>query len=82
MGGHRERSFAAAGGGAIRCVRDDDRNLSFQQNVKKFSIFVAVLRAKTNRLADLRPLVPMLLTALKSAEPGTVSFIDQQPTTE
>lgn len=30
-----------------------DRNLSFQQNLPKFNIAVLVLRAKSNRLADL-----------------------------
>ena len=30
-----------------------DRNLSFQQNVAGFSLAVFVLRARTNRLADL-----------------------------
>ena len=35
-----------------------DRNLSFQQDVVSFSIVVLVLQARTNRLADLRPLLP------------------------
>lgn len=35
-----------------------DRNLSFQQNLPAFQIAVVVRRAKTNRLADLKPLVP------------------------
>ena len=35
-----------------------DRNLSFQQDLVSFRIIVVVLRARTNRLADLRPLVP------------------------
>jgi hypothetical protein len=52
-----------------------DRNLSFQQNVVFFSIAVVVLQAKTNRLSDLRPLVPSLLTAIESTPPGTVKFI-------
>jgi hypothetical protein len=34
-----------------------DRNLSFQQNLPAFEIAVIVLRAASNRLADLRPLV-------------------------
>ena len=41
-----------------------DRNLSFQQNLDSVSLAVIVLRAKTNRLADLRPLVPSLLVAI------------------
>ena len=52
-----------------------DRNLSFQQNLDSFSIAVVVLQAKTNRLADLRPLVPTLLEAIKSARSGAVKFI-------
>jgi hypothetical protein len=52
-----------------------DRNLSFQQNVPKFSIAVFVLQAKTNRLADLKPLVPKLIVSLAHAEPGTLTFI-------
>ena len=52
-----------------------DRNLSFQQNLDRFSIAVVVLRAETNRLADLRPLVPSLLAIIKSARPGAVNFI-------
>jgi len=35
-----------------------DRNLAFQQNLEGLSIAVIVLRAHTNRLADLKPLIP------------------------
>jgi hypothetical protein len=52
-----------------------DRNLSFQVDVTLFPIAVIVLRANTNRLTDLRPLVPRLLAAIESAKPGTVSFV-------
>ena len=37
-----------------------DRNLSFQQHLPEFTIAVIVLRARTNRLQDLRPLIPDL----------------------
>ena len=53
-----------------------DRNLSFQQNLESFSIAVIVLQARTNRLADLRPLVPSLLAAIESALPGAAKVID------
>lgn len=52
-----------------------DRNLAFQQNLHVHSIPILVLRAKTNRLADLRPLVPMLLAAVDTAKGGGVEFI-------
>lgn len=52
-----------------------DRNLSFQQNVVAFSIAIVVLEAKTNRLADLRPLVPRLLSAIETVPPRSVQMI-------
>jgi predicted nuclease of predicted toxin-antitoxin system len=53
-----------------------DRNLSFQQNVQASRIAVVVLRAKTNRLADLLPLVPNLLAAIDFAKPGLITIVD------
>lgn len=41
-----------------------DRNLSFQQNLPRFRLAVLVLRAPSNRLADLRPLAPKVLAML------------------
>ena len=52
-----------------------DRNLAFQQNLVVLPIPVVVLRAKTNRLADLRPLVPDILAKIDVLRPGTVYFI-------
>ena len=52
-----------------------DRNLSFQQNLPTFAIAIVVLRAKSNRLADLRRLVPELLAALPTARKGIVSYV-------
>ena len=52
-----------------------DRNLSFQQNLSAFKIAVVVLRAKTNRLADIRPLVPDLLAVLSGLKPGTSTSV-------
>jgi hypothetical protein len=52
-----------------------DRNLSFQQNVKDLRIAVLVLRARTNRLSDLLPLIPGLLSAVADCTPGEVRMI-------
>ena len=52
-----------------------DRNLSFQQNLPAFDIAVIVLRAKSNRLADLQPLVPELLASIPTAKRGVATFI-------
>jgi hypothetical protein len=53
-----------------------DRNLSFQQNLASFSIAVIIIRAKSNRLADLRPLTPQLLSAIESGRAGAAKFIE------
>lgn len=42
-----------------------DRNLAFQQNVSSLAIAVFVLSAKSNRLADLVPVVADLLLELQ-----------------
>lgn len=52
-----------------------DRNLSFQQNIPAFAVAVIVLRAPTNRLSDLRPLVPKLLACIASARKGVVEYV-------
>jgi len=41
-----------------------DRNLSFQQNLPQFDILIIVLCSPSNRLADLKPLVPKVLASL------------------
>ena len=45
-----------------------DRNLSFQQHLPRYNIAVIILHARSNRLKDLRPLVPKLLERLPTAK--------------
>jgi predicted nuclease of predicted toxin-antitoxin system len=52
-----------------------DRNLSFQQKLPAFGIAVIVMRARSNRLADLRPLALELLTCMPNALPGAVTYV-------
>ncbi len=52
-----------------------DRNLSYQQNLENLGITVIVIASKTNRLADLVPLVPHLLSAIQDAKPRTVYIV-------
>jgi hypothetical protein len=52
-----------------------DRNLSFQQNLPTFNIAVLVLHAPSNRLADLRPLMPKVLSTLPRLSPGEVEHV-------
>ena len=52
-----------------------DRNLSFQQSTRGLELAVIVLCARTNRLADMLPLVPALSAAIEIAEPGSIRDI-------
>ena len=55
-----------------------DRNLAFQQNLATLPIPVVVLRARTNRLADLVPLVPATLARLTAALPKAIIVIGEE----
>ena len=52
-----------------------DKNLFFQQNLPYFNLSVIILQAPTNRLRDLEPLVPKLLTALPAVPKGQVRWV-------
>ena len=52
-----------------------DRNLSFQQNLRRFNIAVVVLTAPSNRLRDLRLLMAQLLERVPSVKRGETLWI-------
>jgi len=47
-----------------------DRGLEYEQNLERRSIAIILIRAKSNRLADLLPHCPEILRALRSIQPG------------
>lgn len=47
-----------------------DRNLSFQQHLPKYNIAVVVIQSRSNRIDDLKPLVPAILSALPKCKVG------------
>jgi GNAT superfamily N-acetyltransferase len=52
-----------------------DRNLSYQQDLPAFDIAIVVLVARSNRLEDLRVLVPRLLEVFPSAARRAVTLV-------
>ena len=52
-----------------------DKGLEYEQNLAGRSIAILILRAKSNRLADLLPLVPDLLRTVKLARKGEIHRI-------
>ena len=55
-----------------------DASLPYQQNLRGFQIAVILLRAKTARLADLKPLLPRLAQALLRTRPGEVVTLAEE----
>ena len=57
--------LAAAETAGFRAMVTTDHEISFQQNLNIRRISIVVLCAPTNRLSDLRPLVPQVLKVLR-----------------
>jgi hypothetical protein len=53
----------------------NDQNLEHQQNLKIFNLAVIVLVARSNDIADLRPLMPAANEALKKIGAGEIVYI-------
>ncbi len=52
-----------------------DQHIHEQQNLRSGPISIMMLRAKTNRLSDLLPLMPDLVLALETIKAGEVITI-------
>jgi hypothetical protein len=52
-----------------------DKGLEYEQNLTGRSLAILILRAKSNRLADLLPLVPSLLRVMNLARKGEIHRI-------
>lgn len=53
-----------------------DTNLPFQQNTENLPLAIVVVRAPSNDLEDLLPLIPALLEALKKLPPRTITVVE------
>jgi predicted nuclease of predicted toxin-antitoxin system len=62
-------------GGLFDALVTADQRLPRQQHIQGRPLGVVVLRAKSNRLSDLLPLVSDLLAALSSLEAGVVKDV-------
>jgi len=71
MVGTPERRAVASGGG-LGALVTVDRSLEYQQNVAVAGMGVVVILARSNRIANLLPLTPDVLTALATLAPGRV----------
>jgi predicted nuclease of predicted toxin-antitoxin system len=54
-----------------------DKGLAYEQNLTGRQIAVIILRAKSNRLADLIPLVDACLMQMRSIKPGQIARLGE-----
>ncbi len=52
-----------------------DRGIEFQQNLTSVAVGVLLVRASSNRMVHLQPLVPAILDALPALKPGQLHRI-------
>jgi hypothetical protein len=64
-----------AADGLVDVFTTVDKNLVQQQKIDKLRLAIITLRAPSNKLEDLKPLVPALIAVLSSAKPGHVYTI-------
>ena len=64
--------LAAAELAGFEVLITTDQQIPYQQNLGTLRISIVVLCAPTNRLADLRPLIPRLIEVLNGVRPSVV----------
>lgn len=52
-----------------------DRGIEYQQRVPALSIAIIAVRARSNDIAELRPIMPAVLGAITNAPPGRVTRV-------
>jgi predicted nuclease of predicted toxin-antitoxin system len=52
-----------------------DRNIEFQQRTSALPFEIIVLHARSNRISDLRPLIPSVLAAIKDVASGQLQHV-------
>ncbi|MGH7669144.1 MAG: hypothetical protein ACRENQ_06580 [Gemmatimonadaceae bacterium] len=67
---------AEAGFAALLTV---DRGIEFQQSVARLAVCVVALRAMSNDIDDLRPLMPQVEVVLRHLSPGSIIRIPANP---
>jgi len=72
LAGRKNGDLLAGAEGRFDIPVTADQSLPWQQRVVAFDIAVVVLRARSNSLLSLRPLIPDLLRALETISSGQV----------
>lgn len=72
FGGLENGQLLRAAAGKYDVLITVDRNLPFQQNIASLQIAVFILTSTGITYADLKPLVPKILSQLATTQPGQI----------
>ncbi|HWQ34063.1 MAG TPA: DUF5615 family PIN-like protein [Blastocatellia bacterium] len=78
--GLKNGALLRAASGRFDALITVDKGLPAQQNLAALNLAVLILRARSNKYDDLKPLIPAALDALVSIQPGTVVVIIESRT--
>jgi hypothetical protein len=70
--GIQNGELLALAGAEFEAFLTMDRRLSEQQDIARLPFGVLLILASSNRMADLRPLIPRILGSVASLTPGTL----------
>ncbi|HEY7335773.1 MAG TPA: DUF5615 family PIN-like protein [Bryobacteraceae bacterium] len=92
LNGHECRTVAECGWAGIRngellslaesefdVLLTLDKNIPYQQDLEFARIAIVIVRARSNRIQDLLPVIPACLLALQRVQPGQVVRIGKPP---
>jgi hypothetical protein len=74
-GGLEDRDMLRAAEIEFDALVTMDRGIPHQQNLQKLALGIVLIRAYSNRRADVAPLIPQVNAALRVIQPGTVVYI-------
>ncbi len=74
--GFKNGQLLRAASGVYDVLITVDKNLPHQQNIGTLKIAVLILVVKNNKYADLQPLVPKALEALKTIQKGEIMRVE------
>jgi predicted nuclease of predicted toxin-antitoxin system len=75
LAGKKDGDLLAAASGRFDAFITMDRSLQWQQRVSAFDFRVVIIRARSNSLISIRPLIPDLLRLLPMISPGQVARV-------
>lgn len=77
LGSKKNGELLALADGNWDVLLTSDKNIRYQQNMTGRKISILVLRAKSNRMVHLVPLIPRCESALRSIQQGQVVDVEQ-----